>query len=233
MRGRRAVAAPSRARRRANSARANAGTLNPHSRHPEATSLHRPLTSPPPPPFLLQGVNIMMFCKEYNARTQDQAGMIIPVEITVFEVRRPSRHAPRARHATPTRGCPTASPSSATFSDPPYPNPPRPLNAAGQVLHLRPQDPPASVLLKKAAGVDKGSAQLEKVGSITRDQLEEIAKIKMPDLNAHKVESAMRVVAGTAANMGITIDGWDMEESKQGFREEKAALYGMEADQFA
>ena len=89
------------------------------------------------------------------------------------------------------------------------------------------------MLLKKAAGVDTGSAQLEKVGSITRDQLEEIAKIKMPDLNAHKVESAMRVVAGTAANMGITIDGWDMEESKQGFREEKAALYGMEADQFA
>ena len=89
------------------------------------------------------------------------------------------------------------------------------------------------MLLKKAAGVDKGSAQLEKVGSITRDQLEEIAKIKMPDLNAHKVGSAMRVVAGTAANMGITIDGWDMEESKQGFREEKAALYGMEADQFA
>ena len=111
-RRRRAVA---RARRRANSARANAGTLNPHSRHPEATSLHRPLTSPPPPPFLLQGVNIMMFCKEYNARTQDQAGMIIPVEITVFEVRRPSRHAPRARHATPTRDAPPPRPRLPLF----------------------------------------------------------------------------------------------------------------------
>ena len=232
MRGRRAVAALSRARRRA-SARANAGTLNPHSRHPEATSLHRPLTSPPPPPFLLQGVNIMMFCKEYNARTQDQAGMIIPVEITVFEVRRPSRHAPRARHATPNRGCPTASLSSATFSDPPYPNPPPASERRRTSPSPSSSRPPASVLLKKAAGVDKGSAQLEKVGSITRDQLEEIAKIKMPDLNAHKVESAMRVVAGTAASIGITIDGWDMEESKQGFREEKAALYGMEADQFA
>ena len=88
--------------------------------------------------------------------------------------------------------------------------------------------PPASVLLKKAAGVAKGSAQLETVGSITRDQLAEIATIKMPDLNAHKLESAMRVVAGTASNMGITIEGWDMEESKQGFREEKAALFGVD-----
>jgi|TARA_B100001540_G_scaffold303881_1_gene313007 large subunit ribosomal protein L11 len=88
--------------------------------------------------------------------------------------------------------------------------------------------PPASVLLKKAAGVAKGSSQLETVGSITRDQLAEIATIKMPDLNAHKLESAMRVVAGTASNMGITIEGWDMEESKQGFREEKAALFGVD-----
>ena len=61
---------------------------------------------------------------------------------------------------------------------------------------------------------------------------QEIANIKMPDLNAAKVESAMRVVAGTAANMGITIEGWDMEESKQGFREEKAALYGMDPKEF-
>mmetsp|Transcript_12298 Transcript_12298/g.44255 ORF Transcript_12298/g.44255 Transcript_12298/m.44255 type:complete len:234 (+) Transcript_12298:69-770(+) len=138
--------------------------------------------APPIGPALgAKGVNIMMFCKEYNARTQDQAGTIIPVEITVFEDK------------------------SFTF-----------------VL----KTPPASVLLKKAAGVAKGSAQLEKVGSITRDQLEEIAKIKMPDLNAHKVESAMRVVAGTAANMGITIEGWDMEESKEILRQEKAATWG-------
>ena len=82
----------------------------------------------------------MMFCKEYNARTADQPGMIIPVEITVFEDK------------------------SFTF-----------------VL----KTPPASVLLKKAAGITKGSAQLEKVGSITKEQLAEIATIKMPDLNAH------------------------------------------------
>ena len=112
-----------------------------------------------------QGVNIMMFCKEYNARTQDQAGMVIPVEITVFEDK------------------------SFTF-----------------VL----KTPPASVLLLKAAGVAKGAADPQKqvVGRVTKEQLEEIAKIKMPDLNCVKVESAMKVVAGTAANMGIKIDGW-------------------------
>lgn len=144
--------------------------------------------------------------------------------------------------------------------------------------------PPASVLLKKAAGVPKGSAQLEKVGSITKEQLvvsapnaqlcdiqkkkkvtkvlvffyyfphlessspvqrrlliipfssfpvqQEIATTKMPDLNALKLESAMRIVAGTAANMGITIEGWDMEESKQGWREEKASKYGMDPKEF-
>ena len=136
-------------RRRRAVARASPRQLRPRERRNPKPSLATPgghVAAPTahlaPAPFLLQGVNIMMFCKEYNARTQDQAGMIIPVEITVFEVRRPSRHAPRARHATPNRGCPTASLSSATFSDPPYPNPPRPLNAAGQVLHLRPQDPP-------------------------------------------------------------------------------------------
>lgn len=137
--------------------------------------------APPIGPALgAKGVNIMMFCKEYNARTQDQAGMIIPVEITVFEDK------------------------SFTF-----------------IL----KTPPASVLLKKAAGVDKGAANpaTEVVGSVTRDQLEEIAKIKMPDLNAVEVESAMRICAGTAANMGIKIEGWDIEESKKEWAEKKAA----------
>merc|ERR1711943_140050 len=71
----------------------------------------------------------------------------------------------------------------------------------------------------------------EKVGSITRDQLEEIAKTKLPDLNADKIESAMRIVAGTAHNMGVTIEGWDIEESKAGFREEKAAIWGLKPEQ--
>ena len=103
----------------------------------------------------------MAFCKEYNARTSDQPGMIIPVEITVFEDK------------------------SFTF-----------------IL----KTPPASVLLKKAAGV-KGAAdpQKQNAGSVTLAQLEEIAKIKLPDLNCTKVESAMEVVRGTANNMGISV----------------------------
>ncbi len=93
--------------------------------------------------------------------------------------------------------------------------------------------PPAAVLIKKAAGISKGAAKGvgEKVGSITRDQLEEIAKTKLPDLNADKIESAMRIVAGTAHNMGVTIEGWDIEESKAGFREEKAAIWGLKPEQ--
>ncbi|MGC8713762.1 MAG: 50S ribosomal protein L11 [Leptodesmis sp.] len=119
--------------------------------------------APPVGPALGQhGVNIMMFCKEYNARTADQAGMIIPVEISVYEDR------------------------SFTF-----------------VL----KTPPASVLIQKAAGVDKGSGEpnRKKVGSITRAQLEEIAKTKMPDLNANDIQAAMKIVEGTARNMGVTV----------------------------
>ncbi|MGK7940831.1 MAG: 50S ribosomal protein L11 [Crocosphaera sp.] len=119
--------------------------------------------APPVGPALGQhGVNIMAFCKEYNAKTSDQAGMVIPVEISVFEDR------------------------SFTF-----------------VL----KTPPASVLIRKAAGIQKGSAQPnnDKVGSITRDQLKEIAQTKMPDLNANDIDAAMNIVEGTARNMGVTI----------------------------
>lgn len=123
--------------------------------------------SPAPPigPALgSKGVNIMAFCKEYNAKTQDKAGTVIPCEITVFEDK------------------------SFTF-----------------IL----KTPPASVLLKKAAGVAKGSGEPQaiKVGSVTDDQLREIAEIKMPDLNARDIDAAKKIVAGTAANMGITIEG--------------------------
>mmetsp|Transcript_10952 Transcript_10952/g.31033 ORF Transcript_10952/g.31033 Transcript_10952/m.31033 type:complete len:213 (-) Transcript_10952:627-1265(-) len=119
--------------------------------------------APPIGPALgAQGVNIMAFCKEYNAKTSDQPGMIIPVEITVYEDK------------------------SFTF-----------------IL----KTPPASVLLKKAAGIEKGAAdpQKQNVGSVTVAQLEEIAKIKLPDLNCTKIESAMEVVKGTANNMGISV----------------------------
>ena len=119
--------------------------------------------APPIGPALGQhGVNIMMFCKEYNARTADQAGMVVPVEISVYEDR------------------------SFTF-----------------IL----KTPPASKLIAKAAGVELGSGEpnRKKVGSITRAQLEEIAKTKMPDLNANDIEAAMKIIEGTAKNMGITI----------------------------
>ena len=120
--------------------------------------------APPVGPALGQhGVNIMMFCKEYNAKTADKAGMVIPVEISVFEDR------------------------SFTF-----------------IL----KTPPASVLITKAAKIDKGSAEPQKVivGSITKDQLREIAETKMPDLNANDIEGAMKIIAGTARNMGVTIN---------------------------
>lgn len=119
--------------------------------------------APPVGPALGQhGVNIMMFCKEYNARTADQAGMVIPVEISVYEDR------------------------SFTF-----------------VL----KTPPASVLIGKAAGIERGSNEpnKKKVGKISRAQLQEIAQTKMPDLNANDIEAAMKIVAGTARNMGVTV----------------------------
>ena len=119
--------------------------------------------APPVGPALGQhGVNIMAFCKEYNARTQDKAGFVIPVEISVYEDR------------------------SYTF-----------------IL----KTPPASVLLAKAAQIKKGSSTPNSVnvGSITKIQLEKIANIKLPDLNTNNLVSAMKIVEGTARNMGISI----------------------------
>ena len=118
--------------------------------------------APPVGPALGQaGVNIMGFCKEFNARTQEQAGLIIPVEISVYEDR------------------------SFTFIT---------------------KTPPAPVLLKKAAGVEKGSGEPNKtkVATVTKDQVREIAQTKMQDLNAADEEAAMRIIEGTARSMGIT-----------------------------
>ena len=120
--------------------------------------------APPVGPALGQaGVNIMGFCKEFNARTQEQAGLIIPVEISVYEDR------------------------SFTFIT---------------------KTPPAPVLLKKAAGVEKGSGEPNKtkVATVSSDQVKEIAELKMADLNAADVEAAMRMVAGTARSMGIIVE---------------------------
>ena len=119
--------------------------------------------APPIGPALAgHGINLMAFCKEYNARTANRTGDIIPAEISIF------------------------SDGSFTF-----------------IL----KTPPASVLLKKAAKVDKGSANAprEKVGKVTRAQVREIAELKMKDLNAIDIEGAMRQIEGTAQNMGIEI----------------------------
>jgi large subunit ribosomal protein L11 len=121
--------------------------------------------APPVGPALAQhGINLMQFCKEYNARTMAQIGNIIPAEITVFQD------------------------NSFTF-----------------IL----KTPPAPDLLRKAAGVEKGSAEPNRAeaGQITQDQLREIAELKMKDLNAIDIEGAMRQIEGTARSMGIKIVG--------------------------
>jgi large subunit ribosomal protein L11 len=122
--------------------------------------------SPPVGPALGQhGVNIMEFCKTFNARTQDlEQGMPIPVVITVYSDR------------------------SFTFIT---------------------KTPPASILLKKAAGIQKGSAipQTNKVGKVTREQLEQIATSKMPDLTASSLDAAVRTIAGSARSMGLEVEG--------------------------
>ena len=120
--------------------------------------------APPIGPALGQkGVNIMEFCKQFNAKTQDKQGLIIPVVITVF------------------------SDKSFTFIT---------------------KTPPASVLLTKAAKVEKGSGEPNrvKVGKVTKKQVREIAEMKMPDLNATDIEAAMAMIAGTARSMGITVE---------------------------
>ena len=119
--------------------------------------------APPIGPALGQaGVNIMEFCKQYNAATQAQTGTIVPVELTVYEDR------------------------SFTFVT---------------------KTPPAAVLLRQKAGIDKGSPEpnRNKVAAVSRDDIREIAETKLPDLNANDVEAAMKIVEGTARSMGITV----------------------------
>jgi large subunit ribosomal protein L11 len=121
--------------------------------------------APPVGPALGQhGVNIMEFCKQFNAQTQADAGTIIPVEITVYEDR------------------------SFDFIT---------------------KTPPAAVLIKEAAGIEKGSGEphINKVGSITIAQVRQIAERKMPDLNANDLDAATRIIAGTARSMGVNVEG--------------------------
>jgi len=121
--------------------------------------------SPPVGPALgSKGVNIMQFCKQFNARTQDQAGKVLPVIITVY---------------------------------------------GDKSFDFVVKNPPVAVQLIEASKIKKGSAEphVNKVGSVTWDQVKEIAEIKMPDLNCFDIEAAMRMVAGTARSMGITLTG--------------------------
>ncbi len=120
--------------------------------------------APPVGPALgQQGVNIMEFCKAFNSRTQSQAGMIIPVVITVY---------------------------------------------VDKSFSFITKTPPAAVLLKKAAKLEKGSGEpnRDKVGKVSRSQVKEIAELKMPDLNANDIEMASRIIAGTARSMGIEVE---------------------------
>ena len=120
--------------------------------------------APPVGPALGQhGVNIMEFCKEYNARTQDKAGNIIPAQLTIFEDR------------------------SFTF-----------------IL----KTPPAADMLRKAAGIEKGSGspRLTKVGKVSEDDIRKIAQTKLPDLNANSLGEAMKIIEGTARSMGIEVE---------------------------
>ena len=121
--------------------------------------------APPVGPALGQhGVNIMEFCKAFNAKTQEQMGKLIPVEITVY---------------------------------------------ADRSFSFITKTPPAPSLLLEAAGIEKGSGEphKEKVGTVTSAQIKEIAEIKMPDLNASDIDSAMQMIAGTARSMGIVVKG--------------------------
>ncbi len=121
--------------------------------------------APPIGPALGQhGVNIMDFCKAFNAKTQKEAGMIIPVVITIY---------------------------------------------ADRSFSYITKTPPASVLLLKAAGIEKGSKEpnKEKVGKVTKKQVEDIARLKTPDLTAGGIEAAVKTIAGTARSMGITVEG--------------------------
>lgn len=129
----------------------------------------------------------MQFCQAFNAQTQDQAGTIIPVEITVYEDK------------------------SFTFVC---------------------KTPPAAVLIKEKLGIKSGAAipQIQVAGTLTEDQLREIAEIKMPDLNANTIEAAMEIVAGTARSMGVRIEGREMKKKYVPSRKVAAMLQGKAVD---
>jgi len=142
--------------------------------------------APPVGPALgSKQVNIMQFCQAFNAQTQDQAGTIIPVVITVYE---------------------------------------------DKTFDFVCKTPPAAVLIKQKLGIESASGipQLKFVGTLTEDQLREIAEIKMPDLNANDIEAAMEIIAGTARSMGVRIEGREMKKQYVASRKVAALLQGVD-----
>ena len=140
--------------------------------------------APPVGPALgAAGVNIMQFCQAFNAATQDKAGTVIPVEISVYE---------------------------------------------DKTFDFVCKTPPAAVLIKEKLGIKSASGipQLKFVGTLTKDQLREIAEIKMPDLNANDIEAAMAIVAGTARSMGVRVEGIEMKKEYVASKRVAALLSG-------
>ena len=145
--------------------------------------------APPVGPALgAAGVNIMQFCQAFNAATQDKAGTVIPVEISVYE---------------------------------------------DKTFDFVCKTPPAAVLIKEKLGLKSASGipQLKFVGTLTQDQLREIAEIKMPDLNANDIEAAMKIVAGTARSMGVRVEGVEMKREYVASKRVAAMLSGKSLDE--
>ena len=145
--------------------------------------------APPVGPALgAAGVNIMQFCQAFNAATQDKAGTVIPVEISVYE---------------------------------------------DKTFDFVCKTPPAAVLIKEKLGIKSASGipQLKFVGTLTKDQLREIAEIKMPDLNANDIEAAMAIVAGTARSMGVRVEGIEMKKEYVASKRVAALLSGKSLDE--
>ena len=145
--------------------------------------------APPVGPALgAAGVNIMQFCQAFNAATQDKAGTVIPVEISVYE---------------------------------------------DKTFDFVCKTPPAAVLIKEKLGIKSASGipQLKFVGTLTKDQLREIAEIKMPDLNANDIEAAMAIVAGTARSMGVRVEGIEMKKQYTASKRVAAMLSGKSLDE--
>ena len=173
--------------------------------------------APPVGPALgQQGVNIMEFCKAFNAATQNQAGMIVPVVISVYQdksftfvMKSPPVGPALGQHGVNIMEFCKAFNAKTQNLENGMPTPVVITVYADRSFTFITKTPPAAVLLRKAAGVPKGSGEpnTKKVGKVNRQQLEEIAKLKEPDLTAADLDAAVRTIAGTARSMGLNVEG--------------------------